>query len=105
MLLCVKISHNTNTQQTTPSQPPYIDSLLKKFHLEDANPMSTPLDPNINLNEDSLLEDVTHILNLYATMIGLLMYATLGMCPDITYATHQLTHFTNIPACVLCGNE
>ena len=73
MLLGMKVSHNTNTQQITLSQTHYIDSLLKKFNLEDANPVSMPLDPNIKLNSDELLEDDTHTSNLYATMIGSLM--------------------------------
>ena len=35
------------------SQTHYINSLLQKFKLENANPVSTPLDPNVNLDENN----------------------------------------------------
>ena len=98
MLLGMKISCNTNTWQITLSQTHYIDSLLKKFNLEDANPVSPPLDPNVNLNGDELLEDDMRASNFYVMMIGSLIYAALGTHPDIAYVTHRLTQFTHHPA-------
>jgi len=56
-----------------------------------------PLDPNIDLNQD---DDITHDTQgsgIYATMIGSLMYATLGMHPDIAYATNRLTQSMSQP--------
>ena len=65
-----------------------IDSLFKKFNLEEVNPVSMPLDPHVDLDGDELLEDDTRASNFYAMMIGSLMYPALGMRPDIVYATH-----------------
>ena len=33
------------------SQAHYIETLLKKYGLQDANPVSTPMDPNIKLDD------------------------------------------------------
>ena len=61
------------------SQTHYIDTLLKKYRLQDANPVSTPMDPNTKLDaiegetsEDS--EDQLLINHGYANLIGSLMY-------------------------------
>ena len=61
------------------SQTHYINTLLKKYRLQDVNPVSTPMDPNIKLdvlegkasedNEDQLL-----INHGYANLIRSLMY-------------------------------
>ena len=75
--------------------------LLKKFGLENANPVTTPLDPNVNLDNDEMedgsnnqSEEVSHG---YATLIGSLMYLALGTQPDIAYAVNKLVQFTQLP--------
>ena len=45
-------------------QTAYIDSLLKKHGLENANPVSTPLDPNIKLDLDPNEERGHKIINI-----------------------------------------
>ena len=61
------------------SQTHYIDTLLKKYRLQGANPVSTPMDLNIKLDaiegkasEDS--KDQLSINHSYANLIGSLMY-------------------------------
>ena len=65
------------------SQTHYIDTLLKKYRLQDMNPVSTPMDPNIKLDaiegeasEDS--KDQLLINHSYANLIGSLMYLTIS---------------------------
>ena len=48
MLLGIKI-HQGDTKITL-SQTHFIDALLIKFGLENTNPVSTPIDPNVDLN-------------------------------------------------------
>ena len=59
----------------------YIKLLLKKIELEEANPVTTPLDPNINLDDPEGKEESESIndkaSNSYATLIGSLMYLAL----------------------------
>ena len=86
------------------SQTHYINSLLQKFRLENMNPVSTPLDPNVDLDEnknseklDSEGEEDPRGSFIYATLIGSLMYLALGTRPDITYAVNRLAQFTQNP--------
>ena len=88
MILGIKLIQKPN--QITLSQTHFIDSLLKKFALEEANPVTTPLDPNVNLNNDKMEDESNNqseeVLHGYATLIGYLMYLALGTQPDIAYA-------------------
>jgi len=91
------VTHNATNHTITLSQTHYIDKLLKKFNLENLNPVAMPLDLNIDLNQD---DDITHDTQgsgIYATMIGSLMYAALGMHPDIAYTTNRLAQFMSQP--------
>ena len=87
MLLGMGISQNPEDHSIKLFQTTYVDSLLKKHGLEDANPVSTPLDPNIKLNldpnepNDSKMkgESPEHASASYARLIGSLMYLAIGM--------------------------
>ena len=99
MILGIKLNQKEN--QISLSQTHYIDSLLNKFGLENANPVTTPLDPNVNLDdneteENSNIQD-NQASHPYATLIGSLMYLALGTWPDIAYAINRLAQFTQEP--------
>ena len=78
MLLGMGISQNPEDHSIKLFQTTYIDSLLKKHGLEDANPVSTPLDPNIKLdidpnkpnNSEMQGESPEHASASYAMLIG-----------------------------------
>lgn len=101
MLLGIKIKQEDHI--ITLSQQHYIEALLKKFHLENANPVSTPMDPNVKL--DDFLEsevqgelDPNSMISFgFATLIGCLMYLALGTRPDIAYAVNKLAQYTSNP--------
>jgi hypothetical protein len=102
LLLGMKVTHDATNHTISLPQTHYIDKLLKKFNLENLNPVTMPLDPNVDLNQDDEPsdDDITHDMQgsgIYATMIGSLMYATLGTHPDIMYATNRLAQFTSRP--------
>ena len=96
MILGIKLLQKKN--QITLSQTHFIDSLLGKFGLENANPVSTPLDPNV---KDEVIETPNNqdekVSHSYATLIGSLMYLALGTRPDIAYAVNRLAQFTQQP--------
>jgi hypothetical protein len=98
MLLGMKINQNDDGLIITLSQTHYIDSILKQFGLEDANPVSTPLDPNIDL--DYIDPSPSEILpnncgsSLYATAIGSLSYSALATHFDIANTVYRLVQFT-----------
>jgi len=105
MLLGMGISQNPEDNSIKLFQTAYIDSLLKKHGLQDANPVSTPLDPNIKLdlnpNESSDPEmqgEISEGVSTgYATLIGSLMYLAIGTRPDIAYSIQCLAQFTQNP--------
>ena len=64
-------------------QQKYAKDLLQRYGMIDCKPISTPMDPNVRLQEDKgkNLEDVT----MYRQLVGSLIYLTLTR-PDISYA-------------------
>ena len=85
------------------SQTHYIDTLLKKYRLQDANPVSTPMDPNTKLDaiegktsEDS--EDQLLTNHGYANLIGSLMYLAIATQPDIACTVNKLAQYTSAPS-------
>ena len=86
MLLCMGISQDPTDHSIKLFQTTYIDSLLKKHGLEDANLVSTPLDPNVKLdlnpnkpnNSEMQGELPEHASASYATLIRSLMYLAIG---------------------------
>ena len=64
------------------SQSKYVKNLVKKFGLEFASSVRTPMSPNVKLNVDLLGKSVDP--SLYTSMIGSLLYLTASR-PDISY--------------------
>ena len=65
------------------SQSKYTKNLMKKFGLEYASSVRTPMSPNVNLTVDLLGKSVDS--SLYRSMIGSLLYLTASR-PDISYS-------------------
>jgi hypothetical protein len=102
MLLGMKVDQSNDKRIITLSQTHYIDSLLKLMRLEDANAVSTPLDPNVNLDSDdpqpqSPTVSPERASSLYATAIGWLSYASHGTRVDIEQPVNRLAQFTKNP--------
>ena len=77
----MKISWNKELKVITLSQTHYIDKILKRVRLQDANSVTTPIDPNINLEfdekeHDQMIDDQAS--GTYAKVIRSLIYAALG---------------------------
>ena len=97
LIIGVKIHQENNLIEI--SQTHYIETLLKKYGLQDANPVSTPMDPNIKLdNPEEVPEGSTSMANFgYTNLIGSLMYLAITTRPDIAYAINKLAQFTSAP--------
>ena len=65
------------------SQSKYAKNLVKKFGLESANFVRTPMSPNVKLTVDLSGKSVDH--SLYRSMIGSLLYLTASR-PNISYS-------------------
>ena len=77
------------------SQKSYIEVLLERYGLQDANPVSTPMDLNVTLvADDGYSKPVDKVK--YQSMVGSLLYAAIATRPDIAHAVgsnstrHQL---------------
>jgi hypothetical protein len=106
LLLGMKITRDKENQITTLSQAHYIDKILHRVGLQDVNPVSTPLDPNVNLETNEVEQDKSgndqefdhdRASGIYAQAIGSLMYVAIGTQKDIAYTIHTLAKFTKSP--------
>ena len=105
MLLEMGISQNQENSSIKLFQTAYIDSLLKKHGLENANPVSTPLDSNIKLdldpNEENNFEmqgELSECPSIgYMMLISSLMYLAIRTWLDIAYSVQYLAQFTQDP--------
>jgi hypothetical protein len=100
-LLGIEILRDRSTRTISLSQKSYIDSVLKRYGLEDAKPLAIPMDPNTKLSntqspvttrEYAEMRDVP-----YREVVGSLMYAAIGTRPDISYTVGILSRFIENP--------
>jgi len=89
----IKITHQRDSIMI--SQPPYVDLILHKYAMTNANPVLMPLDPNVKLEPNTEVREPNRS-NDYAFLIGSLQYLTIATCPDITYAVNQLAAYYGI---------
>jgi hypothetical protein len=92
----VGIKITLGDRSVTISQHRYLESILRKEHMDTANPVGMPLDPNIVLepNSDRNTGDRS---NLYARLIGELQFIANATRPDIAYAISRLSSYTTNP--------
>ncbi|KAG6399857.1 hypothetical protein SASPL_141342 [Salvia splendens] len=74
------------------SQEKYIEDLLKKFHMENCNPVFSPMATNDKLKKDDGSEKVD--AQLFRSLVGSLIYLT-NTRPDIVQAVGMLSRFLN----------
>ena len=83
------------------SQEAFINSLLTRFSLTDAVPLSTPLAPGTRLSADdcptSQEEKDDMATRPYRELVGALAWLALGTRPDIAFATSSLARFGHNP--------
>jgi len=88
-MLGIQVRHDCNAHTTSISQHAYIDSILQRYNLADAKPLSTPMDTQLHLT----LEQAPSTPSEFAVMcdmpyheaIGVLNWAVLATHPDITF--------------------
>jgi hypothetical protein len=83
MLLGMHITRDRAKRTIRLSQTHYIWQILKDFGMENANPVSTPMDPHVILGENEETGGDPQASQIYATAIGKLLYAAHASHPDI----------------------
>ncbi|GAU46633.1 hypothetical protein TSUD_284810 [Trifolium subterraneum] len=76
------------------SQEKYVNDLLKKYKMNEAKIMSTPMHPSTSLDKDEKGKDVSE--KEYRGMIGSLLYLTASR-PDIVFAVGLCAKFQTSP--------
>jgi hypothetical protein len=76
------------------SQGKYINDMLKKFGMEDANAISTPMGTNRNLDSDVSCNIMDQ--KMYRSMIESLLYVTTSR-PDVIFSVCMCTRFHASP--------
>ena len=78
----------------------YIETLLRRFHMEDANACMTPANPTVRLSKkleaNSEREKESMSKRPYRSLVGALLYALLTR-PDCAVAVNELARFLNNP--------
>ena len=78
-------------------QPAYAESILQKFSMENAKPVSTPVDTGTKLVKATEESDSVDQA-LYQSAVGSLLYLLIGTKPDITYAVSNVANFCANPS-------
>ena len=97
LIIGIQVERNRENKSITLSQSNYIDTVLKRFKMMDANPIGTPLDSNKQIMSKQDSNDSSIDKSLYAQAIGSLLYAAIATRPDIAYAVQALSQHTSNP--------
>lgn len=94
-VLGLRITRDQSRGTITLSQEAYIDTLLEKFDMVDAAPVSTPAEAGKKLEPEG--EACKAGTTAYQALVGCLMWTSLCTRPDITYAVAALSRFNASP--------
>jgi hypothetical protein len=90
--LGIQIEWNRQKRTLRIHQQPYIESILKRFQMDNCNGVSTPMEPNLQLVASD--DDATPTKKLdYQRAIGSIMYAMLGTRPDLAFTVSTLSKY------------
>ena len=97
--LRIAISRDTSSHTISLSQTTYIDRLLERFNLTDANPADTPMVAGLQLHRPDKTTPTPpkieewRLHTPYRELVGSLNYAAIATRPDIAYAVSRLSSF------------
>jgi hypothetical protein len=93
---CLGISVEQSEDGIKLSQKQYIEKLLERYGLQDAKPVSTPMDVNVKLVADDGQSKPVDPVG-YQSIVGSLLYAAVATRPDISQAVGVLSRFNSAP--------
>lgn len=100
-ILGVHVEREGETDSIKLSQERYIDDLLKKFNMNLAKDVSTPIESNTKITKDLGPENEEEREQMknrpYRELIGSLIYLANATRPDIAYAANTLARFCSDP--------
>ena len=100
-LLGVAVTCDRKTRTVSLSQATYIDTVVKRFKMEETYPVGTLMEPGIQLSKTMCPTDEEEKEKMnkkpYQMIVGSLMYAAVTTRPDISFAVQQLSQFSSNP--------
>lgn len=100
-LLGIKVLRDLEARTLALSQHSYIDAIITRFNFDDLKPISTPMDPHLQLSKSQCPESASDVARMkrvpYREAIGALMYAAMGTRPDIVFAVSTLAQYSENP--------
>jgi len=100
-LLGIEIRHDRDHQTIHLSQHSYINSIIALYNFQDLKPVSMPMETSNWLSTSQAPATTLEIAKMcnipYLEAVGLLMYASLGTCPDILFAVQTVSCFSKNP--------
>lgn len=89
--LGIEIERRRETREAWIHQEAYVDHLCEEYGLEEANPVSLPMDPNHPFGQDTdIFPDVADLTHAYRKIVGELTYLATCSRPDIAQAVQRL---------------
>ena len=95
--LGVKVVQDHKAGRVWIRQQSYTESILKKYGMEDAKNIQTPVDISTKLTKEGNEEDTCVDQQLYQSAVGSLLYLSIATRPDITYAVSNVAKFCAKP--------
>ncbi|KAL2251745.1 UNVERIFIED_CONTAM: Retrovirus-related Pol polyprotein from transposon TNT 1-94 [Sesamum indicum] len=100
-ILGMNISRDREKSSILLNQKSYISSVLKKFSMENAKPVSIPLAAHFQLSKDQSPKTDSEKAKMdkipYSNVIGSIMYLMVCTRPDIAYAISCLSRYMSNP--------
>ncbi|CAH9100551.1 unnamed protein product [Cuscuta europaea] len=100
-ILGIRITRDRALKKLHMSQEQYIEKVLRKFNIDKAKEVSSPLTTNFRLTDkdypssEKKIEEMDRVL--YASAVGSFMYAMVCTRPDIAHAVGVVNHFLSNP--------
>jgi hypothetical protein len=100
-ILGMRITRDRKNHKLTLSQGEYTEKVLERFRMQNAKPVSTPLDNHFKLTKEmcpKTQEKIEYMSRVpYSSTVGSLMYAMVCTRPDIAHAVGVVSRYMNNP--------
>ena len=96
----IEIDRDRTKNTITISQKQYLDMLLEREGMANANPVGMPMDPSVQLNPSEGESEGSYMeygSKSFASLIGSLMFLAVATRPDIAFTVYRLGSFMSNP--------
>lgn len=100
-ILGIRITRKKELKTITIDQENYVQRILKRFNMEDCNPVTNPLETGLKLSKDmspTTEEEKAEMKGIpYRQAVGSLLFLAMISRPDICFAVNALSRYCNEP--------